>query len=838
MAFDFKKLAGKGSLTSITDPVALFDALPNKAPGYGYLRAVQKEILDQWAGRRRQRDLVIKTNTGGGKTVVGLIILQCCLNESKGPALYLAPDPHLAARVREEAVRLGIPVVDDPEASKFASGEAICVTTMATLLNGRTRFGLRGSGTRAVMRVNSIVVDDAHAALAAAEEKTRFILPANHPAFEKLLELFADDLRIQARNAYMDIAENDTASNATLRVPFWAWRAREDQVLEILRPHRTSPELEWVWPLVNDILPICAAVFTAEAFEVVPPCPPIEKFPSFAEAERRVYLTATLADDSILITHFDADPESVAKVLVPSSAADLGDRLVLAPQELNPDITTEDILELAHSIATDHNVVVLVPSKRLAARWSDKADIIASTATQISDAVDQLISGHVGLVVIVNRYDGIDLPDDACRLLIIDSLPFALSGSERREAVALRDSEAMVTRQLQRVEQGMGRAVRSRDDRCAVLLVGAKLTRLVARRDVADRLSPATQEQLKLSKEVAGHLSGATLAQLREVIDQVIDGDPGFRAASRDALLGVAYGPSNLLPSAKPLRDAYNASVAGRAREAEESAQKAVDAAINAGDERLAGWLGETHAMYAEVFDQKHAQEILAEAYLRNSGVLKPVEGIAYKKISTTTPQAQATVNFLTTAYSSGADLILGIEALIGDLAWDNSRTDEAEDALASLGRHLGFTAHQPERTFGLGSDVLWALGTHSYAVIEAKTGATAPKIWKKDINQLNGSVAWCQTEYGIDAEIFPIIVHPQRVIEKTGTATPGTRVITKPKLNALKGVLRNFAKSVAKDESYKSINAVQQQLDIHKLALTAVFDEFTEEARRESQSP
>lgn len=32
-------------------------------------------------------------------------------------------------------------------------------------------------------------------------------------------------------------------------------------------------------------------------------------------------------------------------------------------------------------------------------------------------------SGHVGLAIIINKYDGIDLPGDACRLLVIDGLP-------------------------------------------------------------------------------------------------------------------------------------------------------------------------------------------------------------------------------------------------------------------------------------------------------------------------------------------------------------------------------------------------------------------------------
>jgi len=49
MAFDFNKVADGRAIASITDPSVLFDALPNKAEGYGYLRAVQKTVLDSWS---------------------------------------------------------------------------------------------------------------------------------------------------------------------------------------------------------------------------------------------------------------------------------------------------------------------------------------------------------------------------------------------------------------------------------------------------------------------------------------------------------------------------------------------------------------------------------------------------------------------------------------------------------------------------------------------------------------------------------------------------------------------------------------------------------------------
>jgi hypothetical protein len=664
MVFDFKRLAQGGAISSITDPAALFDALPNKAPGYGYLRAVQKTILDAWSPRRLERDVVIKTNTGGGKTIAGLLILQASIHEGVAPALYIAPDPHLAKQVLAEAVKLGLPTVDDPESSRFLSGEAICVTTMHVLVNGKSRFGILGAVGRQPLPVRAVVVDDAHAALRLTEEQTSLRIPAGHEAFNSLVSLFEDDLRQQSANALLDIVEGDPAA-LPLRIPFWSWYDRRDQVLEILRPYRGDADFQWTWPLIADLLPWCQAIVSAEAIEVVPLCPPIEKIPSFAEANRRIYLTATLADDSVLVTNFNADPTGVGSSIVPESAADLGDRLVLAPQELNPAIDHAQVRSMVHGLATAHNVVVLVPSHRQARVWSGEADATVSTSADISRTVEALNAGHVGVAVIVNRYDGIDLPDDACRILVIDGLPQAYNAEERREAVALRDSDAMVTRQLERLEQGMGRGVRSRDDRCAVILLGARLTQLVSRADVAGRLSPATRAQLSLSRRVAGDLEGADVGQLAGVIGQVVAGDPGFREISREALVGATYGPALLSPTAVHLRRAYDAAVSGRREEAAEHADAAVKAALETGDERLGGWLGETLATYLHPVDAVRAQAALVAATKRNPAVLRPQGGLAYRRVRATDAQARLASANLQQRYDSGPELRLGVEALL-----------------------------------------------------------------------------------------------------------------------------------------------------------------------------
>lgn len=831
MAFDFTKLSSGSALAGLTEPATLFDALPNKAEGYGYLRAVQKAVLDVWYTRRNDQDVVIKTNTGGGKTIVGLLMLQSSLNEKKGPAAYLAPEPHLAQRVRDEAANLGIAVVDDPESGRFLSGQAICVSTLRTLVNGKSRFGLGTPGGRQPIAVGSVVVDDAHAALLLAEEGTGLRIPSSHDAHGALIDLFADDLQAQALNALMDIKDGDPT--AVLRVPFWAWQEKHEAVLKVLRPYRTDRDLEWAWPLVADLLPLCQAVVTARAVEIMPPCPPIEKFPSFAEAQRRIYLTATLADDSVLVTHFDADPTSVARSVVPDSAADLGDRLVLAPQELNPDVRHDEVRAMARRIGENRNVVVLVPSWRQARLWDVEADMMVSAGDDISAAVQRLTLGHVGVVVIVNRYDGIDLPDEACRLLVIDNLPFAYSGIERWEAVALRDSEAMVTRQLQRLEQGMGRGVRSRDDRCAVLLIGARLTQLVARTDVAGRLSAATRAQLDLSRRVAAGLEGSDIAAVEGVVMQVIENDPGFRTASREALLGVKYDPPLLSPAAHHLRTAYNCAVTGRDAEAAQHSASAVQAARDVGDLRLAGWLGETHAAYLQAVDPVGAQTVLALALRENPAVLRPLAGLDYQRIASTSPQSEQAALYLA-RYVSGGDLVVGLDAVLSDIDWDNERTDDAEAAVADLGRHLGFVVQRPELTYGLGSDVLWAMGERRYAVIEVKTGSTAPLIWKKDINQLAGSVNWCATEYGSEAEPIPVMVHPSNTVESAGTPPTGARVLTATKLKALTAAVRSYARAIAHENQYRSAVMVEQQLEHHELTAADILTAFTETARRE----
>ncbi len=90
---NFKTLGAKTPkpAQSITEPRDLFSALPEKDSTLDYLRGPQDQVLAAWHARRDERDVVIKMNTGGGKTLVGLLIARSLLNEGVSPTAYSSP---------------------------------------------------------------------------------------------------------------------------------------------------------------------------------------------------------------------------------------------------------------------------------------------------------------------------------------------------------------------------------------------------------------------------------------------------------------------------------------------------------------------------------------------------------------------------------------------------------------------------------------------------------------------------------------------------------------------------------------------------------------------------
>lgn len=807
---DFGKLTKRSVVDSATEPRRIFAALPARAPKYNRRWDVQTQVWDSWHERRTESDLLVKMNTGGGKTVVGLMMLKSCLNEGAGPAVYITPEIYLADQVRDEAKALGIETTDDPRSGRFQSGKAILVTYVHKVINGLSVFGVVGD-TRQHIELGSVLVDDTHACLATLEDQFTLTISRGHAAYNELANLFDGALREQSPSAVRDLAED--VPGVALHIPYWAWADRREKVLDGLHPHRDSDQFKFVWPLISEVLHLCDAAISYGEIEIKPPCPPIDRIPSLAAAQRRIYLTATLADDSVLVTHFDAAPATIATPITPHTADDLGDRMILTPLETHPGTTDEEVRDFLAEEAERHNVVVIVPSHRRAAFWRDVATAEHDSST-IHDGVRALREGHVGLVVLISKYDGIDLPGDACRILALDGLPEAYGVLDRIEALALDESDAMITRQIQRIEQGMGRGVRSNNDHCVVLLLGSKLTQRLHRAGGMAKFSPATRAQLALSDRVADMLHGRPFSELRSVIDQCLDRNPDWVTASLDALDGVTYpATSTISPIAVAEREAFRLAELGRYRDAHAKMRGAINAAH--GERRHEGWLKQRAAGYLHLADPAAALQLQKSAQTDNKAVLRPRDGVEYHRLSSIADQARQAAEYLTERYSSGNELIIGVAAVLEDLVPDPDpvRVPHFEQAMHDLGVHLGLGAQRPELDTKEGPDVLWSLGELNYLVIECKSGSTAEGIWRHDAEQLSHSMDWFDEKYDHTSTAAPVLIHNTHVLHKQASARPGARVITFAKLTKLREAVSKYAAALAADNAYQDADKISAQL-------------------------
>ncbi len=828
MKIDFSKISVGTSLETIIEPRAIFAALPAKHKKFGYLRDVQAEVLDGWFKHRDRRDNIVKLNTGGGKTAVALLLLKSCLNEGKGPAAYFAPDIYLAQQVALEAAQLGIQVVEEPRHKDFLQGRAILVDNIASLVNGRSVFGIKADGIK--IPLGSVVIDDAHASLERVEDQFTLVVEKEDKpgTYEKLRTLFRDSLGHQSMNGLLEIEAGD--GRRVVPVPYWAWQSNLETVAKLLAAHPGKDE--FVWRLVNDDLRFATCVFTGNKVEISTQCLPIAHIRSYAAAERRVFLTATLARDSILTTHFGVSPDSIMTPIVPTRVDDIGDRIIVVPQQLNPAIKDEEIVAFAGKCAKAWNVVVIVPSMARANRWNSVAKLVLDKDS-IYDGVARLKAGHVGLVVMVNKYDGVDLPDDACRLLIIDDIPSARRAVDRYSDSLLDFSDDLVGRRVQRIEQGMGRGVRSNNDYCAVLLMGARLADVVSDPRARKRFTPATSTQLTISDAVVSQVSTPTLADIRTLLNFCIGRDSNWLAKSRAALANVSapHQPKRD-PVASVRRAAFDLASIDQFAEAAGAYETVINETI---DVQTKGLLMQEMAAYRNAIDPVNAQEVQRSALQFNRYLLKAIDGINYEKLrAKSTDQAASVVRHLGTFPSINA-AVIQLNAILEDLVFLPDCAEEFERALERVAPFIGFVAQRPEKIEGRGPDVLWGLGGQVYCVIEGKNGATNPTIGKRDCDQLGGSMSWFEKKYGVDVKYTPMMVHPTNVFDQQAAPRPEMRIMNTECIDKFKGALANFGQAIGAQNKKPDVPFISSLLDHHAFRASAFVTTYTRSYKQES---
>ena len=318
---------------------------------------------------------------------------------------------------------------------------------------------------------------------------------------------------------------------------------------------------------------------------------------------------------------------------------------------------------------------------------------------------------------------------------------------------------------------------------------------------------------MNLSRKVAKQLADVDLDGLGEVIDQCLDRDPDWVKVSKMALLKAKAQPGLAIdPKSVAMRTAFDLSRAGDHKAAVEVLRAAVNATSD-NDEKA--WLLQRCAAIEHHVSPAESQKILLAAYKLNPNVLRPMEGVAYQKLSAyTVAQAAAVQKFHQSRFLEAADRLLYANQLLDELVFLKVSADRFEAALDAAAEFIGIKSQRPEKLFGEGPDNLWAMPAGAFAVIECKSNATSAKgISKTDLGQLDQAITWFNAKYPA-ATATPVIVHPLRTLGDGATAVPGMRVMTEEELNKLRKALEAFAKALSDPDTLNNVKKVNELIN------------------------
>lgn len=768
---------------SLESPEALFRDLRGRSIPAPH--AHQADVLREYQKTAMQYpDVALQLPTGSGKTLVGFLIGEWRRRKVRERVVYLCPTNQLVHQVVEQATTkygiaarafVGPKSEYDPEAkAEYQNGGCVAVTSYAALFNVNPFF----------RDPQLLVLDDAHAAENYIASYWSLRVERFREEHSALYAALAAALghRLSPVDRARITREWSSRWDATWvdKLPSSTFAELADELVAIVDAHVEGLDLRYPWATLRGNLAGCHCYVGASEICIRPIIPPTMTHAPFAMATQRLYMSATLGAGGELerITGV----KRIERLAAPPGWDNqgIGRRLFLFPGWSLRQPDQERLVN--RLIQHAGRALVLVPDDRRAREV--KSRIEASLAIPVFGAKEleaskaPFVSAPAAAAIVANRYDGIDFPQDECRMLVVDGLPTATTLQERFLVQRFGAIALLNDRILTRIIQACGRCTRDATDYSAVVILGEELQRYLLTAERRGFLHPELQAELEFGMQQS---KGTTADEFCENVAAFL----GRTQAWRDADGGIVALRQSLsqtgIPGAEELRKAVAHEVSyqyalwdGNALGALEAARKVLAELISAplkGYRALWLYLAGVAAERASAHSQPLAE--VAREYYRLANDASP--GVRWlNALAQAVPLAQSVSNH--------AQLLAVIERLEGRLSalgtvQDRDFTAEEkviqeglaqsdhrlfEDAHLRLGRMLGFDAGNVESPAA--PDPWWVADETLCFVFEDHSEAKpTSRLDVKKARQVASHPNWVRAKLEVEASavIVPVLLTP-----------------------------------------------------------------------------
>jgi hypothetical protein len=780
----------------------------------------QADVLrayDRLKGKSGQfpADVAIELPTGAGKTLVGCLIAEWRRRKYAEPVAYVAPTRQLAWQAAAQARLYGIPAVDltgshtqwnPADEISFRQGDAVAFATYSAVFNANP-----------YVTAQTLVLDDAHAAEGYVASNWSIRIRRGDRAFPVVLDVLASARAVPAdvirrlRLDDLDEAGGEDVPGAVYLAGIAetaAAAADLEQVLGTASAQGGIPRgSQFALDMVRGSLPACLAFVSGREVLIRPLIAPTRFHDAFGDARHRVYMSATLGDGGELERTFGR--RQITRIPVPAGweTQGTGRRFFVFPDLLRG-LGDEDRIARFTTVALGlfGKAVLIAPSdhaksRLVAAVVPDQMPVWQPE--EFADAPEEFADAPGGVLALANRYDGIDLPDEACRLVVLAGLPVGMHLQERFLHESVKALVVLTERIRTRVAQGAGRATRNSADYAAVIMLGRDLANFCAEPGVQAASHPEIRAELSFG---LANSRGTPAREAMENLRHFHDQDPDWRAAEQDIIASREEVARICPPGTGQLAAAAPHEVAAT----DAAWQGDWPAAIDAAGRALAQLAGDDVRHYQALWHYILASWAVIAARAGNRDQWQPVAETHFADARA----AAAGTRWLAGLTTSAAQLlsaqpqdaadpvdttaISGIAASPLRTAADKKFTATAqsmaqglaqasaapyEAALASLGELAGAAVLQ--RTGADAEpDSMWMFGPHLWVGFEAKSECSPDGEISADIaRQAGGHLNYAAAGTGAAAppSSFTIIISPQDRVHRAAVAVAGDRVYLVP---------------------------------------------------------
>lgn len=539
-------MSGKGPFKRVraggipaTDPEGLFKELKNRSTDIHDLYAHQADILrEYYAKHLDSSDVSLELPTGSGKTLVGLLIGEYRRRFRGERVLYLCPTKQLAHQAGGHAKDYGIEArvfvgskrdYSPADVSLYRAGNIIAISTYSGLFN--TNPGLYDPQV--------IILDDAHSAETYIASMWSVSIDRHDDSelYAKVLGIFEEDLPSQfAATLHQESRPHDAPKPEM--IPYGALQRSLAGLREVLNsaiPSPDDPDLYFPWTTVREGLHACQVYLSWETILIRPLIPPTLTHKPFAGATQRVYMSATIGRGGEL--ERATGIRSVNRIPTPKTYAGrgVGRRLFLFPDYAEEPKDYNPWIAKRLMATPTPRTLALAPTWLHAEglrRILDECpgELSRLGAKDVEDTLRPFTQARRAVLLLTNRYDGIDLPNEDCRQLMMYGLPSKTNLQEEFLEDRLGLEVLLRERIKTRIEQGTGRCTRSDTDYAAVVMVGRSLLDFCARKENQEIFHPEIRAEMRFAlKQQPGSTS-----DLEGMVQSFLGRDEEWQAAEQD----------------------------------------------------------------------------------------------------------------------------------------------------------------------------------------------------------------------------------------------------------------------------------------------------------------